>query len=431
MLLDAKAIATSTALIIREHVAAALAPVMEANRALVERILVLEARASEGPDLTLISSAVADAVAALPPAEPGKDGNDFVPDMAELARMLDESVARHIAEIERPKDGTSVTIDDVQPLIKDAISTAVAAIPAPKDGESVNPDDVRKMVEVAVAAIPPAAPGKDADPDLVRRIVNEAVAEIKLPQPRDPIEIDMDQVRDWISVEVGKMPAPADGKSVTTDEVAPMIQQAVDRAVAAIPPAQDGVGLAGALIDRDGGLVVTLTDGTVRSLGPVVGRDYDEAVLSAAVTEAVAKIPAPKDGDPGKDADPALIQQLVEDAVAQIPLPADGKDAYPGQACGLHDPAAAYRALDIVSFNGSGWIAKVDNPGELPGDGWMLLAQRGKPGKPGDPGKEGRAASEVVALYTDPKAMQLILTKDDGTEMKADLADFAQTIRSI
>ena len=41
-----------------------------------------------------------------------------------------------------------------------------------------------------------------------------------------------------------------------------------------------------------------------------------------------------------------------------------------------------YQKLDRVSFNGSEWIARRDDPGPLPGDGWMLGAQkaRGKPG---------------------------------------------------
>lgn len=38
---------------------------------------------------------------------------------------------------------------------------------------------------------------------------------------------------------------------------------------------KDGVGLAGALIDRDGNLVITLTNGEVKSLGQVVGKDGD------------------------------------------------------------------------------------------------------------------------------------------------------------
>jgi hypothetical protein len=40
-------------------------------------------------------------------------------------------------------------------------------------------------------------------------------------------------------------------------------------------PGKDGVGLANALIDRNGELVVTLTDGTTKNLGSVVSRQAD------------------------------------------------------------------------------------------------------------------------------------------------------------
>lgn len=72
------------------------------------------------------------------------------------------------------------------------------------------------------------------------------------------------------------IPAPKDGedgKGVTVEDVAPLVEAEIAKAVASIPAAKDGVGLAGALIDRDGNLVVTLTNGEAKSLGPVVGRD--------------------------------------------------------------------------------------------------------------------------------------------------------------
>jgi hypothetical protein len=326
-MLDAEALAEVTAEIVREHVAKSLAPVLEENGRLRERIAVLEAREAPAPDVSVIRALVDEAVAAIPPAAPGKDGQDFVPDMAELERILDESVARHMAEIERPKDGTSVTLQDVQPLI----------------------------------------------------------------------------------------------------------DEAVDKAVAAIPIAKDGVGMAGALIDRAGELIVTLTDGSTRSLGPVVGRDYDQTVLKRAVAEAVARIPVPKDGAPGRDADPTVIKQMVEEAVALIPVPKDGKDAYAGQARGLFDPDAEYRAMDVVSFNGCEWRAKSDNPGALPGDGWMLSAQRGKPGKQGDPGKpglKGKDGASVIAGKLDAENMQMILARDDGEALTVDFYPLAEAIRT-
>lgn len=111
----------------------------------------------------------------------------------------------------------------------------------------------------------------------------------------------------------------------------------------------------------------------------------------------------------------------------------DGKDAYPGAARGLFDPEAAYRAMDVVSFNGSEWRAKVDAPGPLPGEGWMLSASRGKRGDRGERGGEGKPGApgaEIVAGYADTRDMSLILTKSDGEELKVDLYDFAEVVKN-
>ena len=71
------------------------------------------------------------------------------------------------------------------------------------------------------------------------------------------------------------------------DELATLVNLEVTEAVSQIPapkdgdpgdkgePGKDGVGLAGALIDRDGNLVVTLANGEAKNLGQVVGKDGD------------------------------------------------------------------------------------------------------------------------------------------------------------
>jgi hypothetical protein len=103
-----------------------------------------------------------------------------------------------------------------------------------------------------------------------------------------------------------------------------------------------------------------------------------------------------------------------------------------GEARGLYDPDAEYRAMDVVSFNGSEWRAKQDAPGPLPGEGWMLSASRGKRGDRGErgaPGPEGKAAPSLIAGYVDAKDMQMTLTKDDGSEVKVDFYELADTIR--
>jgi hypothetical protein len=138
------------------------------------------------------------------------------------------------------------------------------------------------------------------------------------------------------------------------------------------------------------------------------------------------------DGAPGRDGDQG--PQGVPGADGRDGI--DGKDAYQGEARGLFDPEAQYRAMDTVSFNGSEWRAKRDDPGALPGDGWMLSAGRGKRGDRGDRGERGaegapgRAAPEIIALYADPKAMSIVATKDDGSELTADLFELAQVIRT-
>lgn len=69
------------------------------------------------------------------------------------------------------------------------------------------------------------------------------------------------------------------------DELATLVNLEVTEAISQIPapkdgepgekgdPGKDGVGLAGALIDRDGNLVVTLANGEAKNLGQVIGKD--------------------------------------------------------------------------------------------------------------------------------------------------------------
>jgi hypothetical protein len=146
------------------------------------------------------------------------------------------------------------------------------------------------------------------------------------------------------------------------------------------------------------------------------------------------------DGRDGADADMQALERRLEELVAAIPLPkdgqdgADGKDAYPGEARGLYDPEASYRALDVVSFNGSEWRAKRDEPGELPGDGWMLSAQRGKRGDKGDrgekgmEGKAGKDGAQPIALKFDADKTEFVMILDSGEALEADLEPLMRAI---
>lgn len=332
---------------------------------------------------------------------------------------LKAAAAAAVAEIPPPENGKSVSINDVRPVIAEALAEAVAALPPAEPGKSVDPAEVEAMVQKAVSALPVPQNGTSVTLDDVRPLIADEVerAVAALPPAAAGAPADPEETRRMIDVAVATLPPAEPGKSVTAADVEPMLTDMVNRAVAALPTPKDGVGLAGALIDRGGDLIVTLTDGSTRSLGQVVGRDYDPAGLDRAVADAVGALPPPEPGKPGESVDPAVVRQMVDEAVALIPVP------YFGEARGLYDPNAKYRALDVVSFNGCEWRAKVDSPGEMPGADWMLSAQRGKPGKAFDP-KQLPASADIVAGYLDERGTAIVLTKANGEEITIDLSGF-------
>lgn len=193
---------------------------------------------------------------------------------------------------------------------------------------------------------------------------------------------------------------------------------------------RDGVGLAGALIDRGGELVVTFSDGTQRSLGIVVGNDGDKGEPGESIK-----------GDSGDKGDKGETGESVQGEPGEKGDAGDkgdaGLDAYPGEARGLYDASAEYRARDVVAHNSSAWMAKTDDPGELPGDGWMLLAGRGKRGEPGDKGergmegKSGKDGAQPVALKFDAEAMQFVMVLDSGEVMEADLEPVLRAMAEV
>jgi hypothetical protein len=163
-----------------------------------------------------------------------------------------------------------------------------------------------------------------------------------------------------------------------------------------------------------------------------------ERRVEEAVTARLAEVRDGRDGaegpvgPPGRDGTDA-----VGERGAEGPPGRDGLDAYPGTVCGLYDPAAEYRALDIVTLGDTEWRAVYDNPGPLPGDGWRRGAGKGKPGQKGergergDPGPAGRDGAVLVGGRFDERDMRLILTRSDGETFEVDAYDFANAIRGM
>src|SRR4029077_8153761 len=52
----------------------------------------------------------------------------------------------------------------------------------------------------------------------------------------------------------------------------------------------------------------------------------------------------------------------------------DGADGTSFRICGTWDANKQYGVLDVVILNGGSFVAKRDNPGPCPGEGWQLMA---------------------------------------------------------
>ena len=256
------------------------------------------------------------------------------------------------------------------------VDEAVARLPPPKPGPpgtSADPAEVARMVADAVASLPPPVNGRDADPAVIARMVAEAVA---------------------------GLPPPAPGRDVDPVVVAGMVEKAVSAAVAALPPPApgepgprgpvgflpiakawtDAVHYAGDVVTHDGG-----TYQATRDTGRAPGHE-DWTCLAA----------------PGCDG-------------------ASGADGKSFTVRGTWAPEAEYTALDVVAWNGAAFVARVDNPGGIPGDGWQLMSIQGRRGKAGegtkgDPGPPGPAV--VSASIGDDGV--LVIRNADGSAITCD-----------
>lgn len=147
------------------------AAIREAVAPLQKRIGELEAQLSKTDDVKQeVERAVALAVAKIPVPKDGRDGEPV--DAEDLIKTVIAQIPMPAAgkDGERGADGTSITVDDVRPLLEEAIAgvradatkaidDAVKALPVPQDGRdgkdgadgmSVTLDDVSGLLDMAV-----------------------------------------------------------------------------------------------------------------------------------------------------------------------------------------------------------------------------------------------------------------------------------------
>ena len=338
-------------------------------------------------------------------------------------RSLADAVSARVLTIKDGEPGRSVTLEDVAPVIRAeverVVAVAVAAIPPVKD---VDPDVIWAMVNEAVSELPPAEKGEDADPAVIAAMVRE---------------------------EVAKLPPPEPGRNADIEDVRPIVVALVAEAVAAIPPAKNGE-------DADPAVIRQMVDDAVAALPPPEkGKDADPAVIRAMVDEAVAgavsALPPPAKGDPGPPGRLAAVKawtdgvhydgdivtldgstfQAIRDTGRQPPhddwvcIAQGGRPGVDGRSFairGTWEPDGLYRELDVVAMNGASFVAKSDDPGPCPGDGWQLMSAQGKRGKQGEEGPKGNVGPKgpaVIGLGIDESGIQT-LRNADGTTVSCD-----------
>jgi hypothetical protein len=106
---------------------------------------------------------------------------------------------------------------------------------------------------------------------------------------------------------------------------------------------------------------------------------------------------------------------------------------------GLYQENHVYRRLDLVTVNGSTFVAKRDDPGTCPGEHWQLTASQGKRGIAGEKGERGpvgpkgeagQAAPRITGFRVDRKNYRAVARMSDGTELPLDLRELFEQFHS-
>lgn len=219
-------------------------------------------------------------------------------------------------------------------------------------------------------------PGKDAEPVLASDVVAELLRCADLQPVLDLL------VAEAVAKHMAEnpIPAPKDGKDGPQGPQGPAGEKGID--------GKDGTGIAGALIDRDGALVVTLSNGEQKNLGAVVGRD-GAAGNDGRDGLSVADVERTYD----TEAHEIVERWTVGGEQKELRYPAGG--IRPG---GFWREGMKCFALQAITHDGALWIAKRDTaarPCLENADDWQLAARKGRDGRDG---KDGKAPPGPVML---------------------------------
>lgn len=333
-----------------------------------------------------------------------------------MGLAIREAVAPLQKRIDELETSLAKASSGVSEEVSRALAAAIASIPVPKDGKDAEPVDVAAVVKEVLSKIPAPTDGKDGERgtdgasitlDDVRPLLQEAIANVRADAAKA------------IDEAVKAIPAPKDGRdgtngtSVTLSDVQPMLIEAIKEvsersetmvkaAIAAIPQpvngkdgidgkdglrgekGADGLGLAGAMIDRDGALQITMTNGEVKSLGRVVGVDG-------------------ADGKDGLSLDGFELEYLPESHEIAVKATAGGRTKELRYPAGGIRPGGYWRegtkaaANEAWVHDGSLWIAtkSTSSKPESRSEDWIIAARKGRDGERGAKGVDGTPPAPI------------------------------------
>jgi integrin beta 3 len=146
-------------------------------------------------------------------------------------------------------------------------------------------------------------------------------------------------------------------------------------------PGRDGIGLSSAVVDRQGHLIVTLTDGQTKDVGLIVGQDGHDG----------------RDGADGLGFDDLTLEQGADLRSFTFKMVRGTQEkawtfALPVPLYrGVYASGTTYAVGDLVTKNGCIWHANQPT-NAVPGAGqtsWTLCVKQGRDGKTGPPGPRG------------------------------------------
>jgi hypothetical protein len=210
---------------------------------------------------------------------------------------------------------------------------------------------------------------------------------------KDAPAVDLDEVAMRAAALV---PFPKDGRDGINGKDAPPVdvEDVARRAAALVPKPKDGhdgidghngVGVAGAVIDKDGSLVLTFSDGTMRTLGLVVGKAGEKGEPGEKGSDGLNGRDGTLEGASFKQIDDRTGQWLRSDGSVLGTMAISAIEYH-----GIYASGQSYAKGDAVTHGGSLWIAR-DATNTRPGDGataWQLAAKCGRDGIHGKPGKD-------------------------------------------